>query len=323
MKVLILGGAGFIGFHLSGHLADEGYQVTIGDNLSRGRADDDFKQLVNRSNVKFIEVDLTQRRELDKLEKDFDIVYHLAAINGTRYFYEIPHEVLRVNILSLINVLDWLVNAECKKMLWTSSSETYAGTSTLTRIPFPTPEEVPLVIANVFNPRFSYAGSKIIGELLCLNYAKAYGLNLNIVRPGNVYGPRMGYEHVIPEFIMRLIKRENPFKIYGGHQTRSFCFVEDFIRGVKLVGESPKANGEIINLGNDKEEIHIEDLARRMFNLFNFHPKIESLPPPKGSVDRRCCDINKARTLLGYEPQISLEIGLPITYDWYLEHVGE
>ena len=115
MKVLVTGGAGFIGFHLSRYLADENYQVTICDNLSKGGVDEDFDKLVKRDNVRFIEIDLTQRRELDKLERDFDIVYHLAAISEVRYFYEIPHEVLRVNILSLINILDWLASAECKR----------------------------------------------------------------------------------------------------------------------------------------------------------------------------------------------------------------
>lgn len=323
MKALVTGGAGFIGLHLSKHLADEGYKVSICDNLFRGGADDDFNNLIKRDNVKFIEIDLTERGELDKLGRDFDIVYHLAAINGTRYFYEIPHEVLRVNILSLVNILDWLVGTGCKRLVWTSSSEVYAGTTSLVNMPIPTSEEVPLTIADVTNPRFSYAGSKIVGELLCLNYTKNYDLNVSIIRPHNIYGPRMGYEHVIPQFIMRVIKKEESFKIYGEQQSRAFCFVEDFVKGMKLIGDLPqKTSGEIINIGNDKEEIKIKDLAYKMFNLFDFHPKLETFPPPKGSVDRRCPDISKARTLIGYEPQIDLDAGLKKTYDWYLKHSG-
>lgn len=320
MKVLVTGGAGFIGFHLSKYLADKGEQVVICDNLLRAHVDEDFNNLLKQRHVKFINIDLTEKQKLDKLEKDFDIVYHLAAINGTRYFYEIPHEVLRVNILSLINMLDWLTGTNCKSIVWTSSSETYASTYSLVDTPIPTPEEVPLTIADVSNPRFSYAGSKIAGELLCLSYAKAYDLDVRIVRPHNIYGPRMGYEHVIPQFIMRIIKREDPFKIYGDHQSRAFCFVEDFIKGLKLVGESKEIGTNIVNVGNDKEEISIKNLASKMFDLFDFHPKLEILPPPEGSVDRRCPDINKARTLTGYEPQISLDKGLQITFDWYLKH---
>jgi UDP-glucose 4-epimerase/UDP-glucuronate decarboxylase len=320
MKILVTGGAGFIGFHLSNYLADGGAQVVICDNLFRGRADEDFNKLLKRHNVKFINIDLTEKQKLDALEKEFDIVYHLAAINGTRYFYEIPHEVLRVNILSLINILDWLRDTKCKRMVWTSSSETYAGTFSLVDTPIPTPEEVPLTIADVSNPRFSYAGSKIAGELLCLSYAKAYDLDVGIVRPHNIYGPRMGYEHVIPQFIKRIIKRENPFKIYGGHQSRTFCFIEDCVKGLKLVGESAEIGTGIVNIGNNKEEISIKNLAHKMFDIFDFHPKLEVLPPPEGSVDRRCPDISKAKMLVGYEPQIHLDQGLQITYDWYLKH---
>jgi len=317
MNILITGGAGFIGFHLAKHLAGKGYKISICDNLSRGKLDQDFKNLVQQDNVKFIQADLTEKTELDKLEKGYDHVYHLAAINGTRYFYEIPHQVLRVNLLSLINMLDWLRDSACKSFIWTSSSEVYAGTAKILDIPIPTPEDVPSAIDDVFNPRFSYACTKIAGELLCINYAREYGLNINIIRPHNIYGERMAYEHVIPEFITRIIRRENPFKIYGGTQTRAFCYVEDFIKGLKLVLESPVPSSEIINLGNDREEISIADLAEKLFDLFNFHPQIEILPSPKGSVDRRCPDIDRAKRLLGYEPQIYLEEGLRRTYAWY------
>jgi len=322
MKVLIIGGAGFTGFHLSSLLADGNHQVTICDNLFKGRGDNDFTELVKQSNVSFIEADLTQRTALDKLGDDFDAVYHLAAISGVRYFYEMPHEVLRVNILSLINVLDWLIKTKCKRFIWASSSETHAGAEGLIELPIPTPEKVPLVIADVYNPRYSYIGSKIVGELLCLSYARAYELNVNIVRPSNIYGPRMGYDQVIPQFIRRILQREDPFKIYGGNQTRAFCFVDDFVRGIKMIGESAGIGGEIINLGNGREEISIRELADKMFNLFNYHPELEVLPPPAGSVDRRVPDTGKANRLAGYEPQINLDTGLQITYDWYNKNLS-
>ena len=319
MKILITGGAGFIGFRLGKYLADKDYEVTICDNLFRGKMDYYFKNLIERDNIRFVKIDLTEREELDKFEKDYDNIYHLAAINGTKYFYEIPHKVLRVNILTLINLLDWLINTDCRKMVWTSSSETYASTMKISDIPIPTSEEVPLTIDDVFNPRISYAGSKIVGELLCINYSRVFGFNVSIVRPHNIYGPRMGYEHVIPEFIKRIIIKEDPFKIYGGNQSRAFCYVDDFVKGIRLIGESSKTNGEIINMGNDNEEIIITDLAQKMFDLFGFHPKLEFLPAPRGSIDRRCPDISKAKRLVGYEPQINLEVGLQKTYVWYLK----
>jgi nucleoside-diphosphate-sugar epimerase len=322
MKILVIGGAGFTGFHLARNLADENNSVTICDNLFKGTADEDFNRLVKRANVEFTEIDLTQRRQLNRLDKDFDIVYHLAAISGVRHFYAIPHEVLRINILSLINVLDWLVVKRCKRLVWTSSAEVYSGTESLINIPVPTPETVPLAIADVYNPRFSYAGSKIVGELLCLSYAKAFDFNVSIVRPSNIYGPRMGYDQVIPQFIQRILLREKPFKIHGGNQIRAFCFVDDFVRGMRLIGESLKVSGEIINLGSGREEIGIEDLANKMFDLFNYHPKLELLPPPEGSASRRVPDISKARALVGYEPQIGLDTGLKVTCDWYRQKLS-
>ena len=318
MKVLILGGAGFIGYHLARSLSASSDRVTVCDNLSRGKMDNEFSSLCKKGNVRFITADLTLDKGFQELERDYDCVYHLAAINGTRYFYEIPDRVLKTNILVVLNFLEWLVKIKYQaKLVWLSSSEAYAGGYNLTNMPIPTPETVPLIIEDVFNPRFSYAGSKIAGELLCINYAKQHRFSLSIVRPHNIYGPRMHEEHVIPELILRIIKKQNPFKLYGGQQSRSFCYIDDFIKGITLVAGSGKSKGEIINIGND-EEITIQDLAKKMFDLFGFHPQIESLPAPQGSVARRCPDINKARGLLGYAPEVELEEGLKRTYEWYL-----
>jgi len=315
--VLVTGGAGFIGFHLSRHLAGLNYEVTLCDNLWRGRLDDDLQDLLNTRRVRFVKADLTEKHDLTKMEKNYDCVYHLAAINGTRHFYEIPHEVLRVNIVTLLNVLDWMTDTSCKKLVWLSSSETYAGLTTLMEFRIPTAENVPVGVDNVFNPRFSYAVSKIAGELLCINYSRAYDLKVSIIRPHNIYGPRMGYEHVVPQFITRIIRKEDPFKIHGGDCSRSFCYVDDCVRAIRLAAESSETDGQIINIGNDKGETCILDLAMRMFDLFGFHPKVEVLPAPEGSVKRRCPDIGKARELLGYETQVDLDEGLRETYRWY------
>jgi UDP-glucose 4-epimerase len=318
MKILITGGAGFIGFHLAKHLTNDGNIVVVCDNLFRGQVDDDFASLLQRPNISFVNVDLSVKENLNELDSDFDMVYHLAAINGTRYFYEVPHKVLRYNILLLVNVLDWLNSSQ--KMVWTSSSEVYAGTVAMGKANIPTNEGVAVAIDDISNPRFSYAASKIAGESLCLSYARAYGLHIVIVRPHNIYGPRMGYDHVIPQFISRILERQNPFKLYGGDQTRAFCFIDDFVTGLRLIGESPLTDGQIINLGNDQEEVSIIDLASRLFDLSGFRPRLENLPAPEGSIHRRCPDITKARDLVGFYPQTNLEAGLRKTYDWYLEH---
>jgi nucleoside-diphosphate-sugar epimerase len=163
--------------------------------------DNELKSLLELDNVTYINCDLTNPNDFDKLDTNYDYVYHLAAINGTKNFYEMPQKVLRVNVLSSINLLDWYIQTKCKKILFTSSSETYAGTMRTSGFSIPTPENVPLCVDDILNPRWSYGGSKIMGELLFLNYSKMNNFDMSIIRYHNIYGGRMGYDHVIPEFI--------------------------------------------------------------------------------------------------------------------------
>jgi nucleoside-diphosphate-sugar epimerase len=322
-RVLITGGAGFIGYHLGKALVEEAHEVTLCDNLFRGKMDEDLAALCQRTNVHFLNCDLTEPKATEPLGDGYDYVYHLAAVNGTRYFYEIPHVVLRVNVLALINVLDWFVRARCSKFRLASSSEVYAGTARAFGVPIPTPEDVPLVVDDICNPRLSYAGSKIVGELFLLNYARAHGFPFTIVRYHNIYGPRMGHEHVIPQFCTRILGRENPFRIQGGNETRAFCYVEDAVQASRLVMESPQCEQEVIHVGNPGEEIAIVDLARRMFSLFGHDPKLEILPVPEGSVNRRCPDTGKLEDLTGYHPNVPLDAGLMQTFTWYRSEAGK
>jgi len=318
-KVLVTGGAGFIGYHLSKHLAKEGNEVTIVDNLFRGKMDGELTEVIEMENVEYIKADLTNYKSLEKIDGDYDCVYHLAAINGTKYFYEIPNEVLRTNILSTINILDWVVKSGCKKILFTSSSETYAGTMRKFELDMPTPEDVPLCIEDIKNPRWSYAGSKIIGELLFINYAKKHGFDMTIVRFHNIYGQRMGYEHVIPEFLLRIYNKTDPFPVYGS-ASRAFCYIDDAIKATESVMGNKNCNGEVVNIGNDLEEINMVDLAKTMFDVLNHKAKIEIKPAPEGSVDRRCPNINKLKKLTGYKPKINLKKGIELTHMYYYKH---
>src|SRR3989344_2193775 len=166
MKVLITGGAGFIGFHLAKHLSNQNYNLTLLDNFERGKEDEEFKELIKKDNVSFIKADITKPEAFDKLQ-DYDQIYHLAAINGTENFYNIPDKVLKVGILGTLNVLDWFVKQKKGKLLFTSSSETYAGTLKLIgdKFPIPTPENISLTIDDPTNVRWSYGVGKIAGEV--------------------------------------------------------------------------------------------------------------------------------------------------------------
>ena len=319
LEVLITGGAGFIGYHLSNLLAGQGYNVTILSNLTRGKDDKEFKDLTKKPNVHFINADITKKENLENLDKQFDFIYHLAAINGTRNFYDIPDKVLKVGIIGMFNILDFFVKQKKGKLLFSSSSETYAGSLKLLgkNFPIPTPEEIPLVIDDPSNVRWSYGASKMLSEVAIHSYSKVFDTNkFCIVRYHNIYGPRMGHDHVIPQVIERIINKENPFKIFGAHETRTFCYIDDAVFATQLVMESRETDGKTINIGRGDEEIRISDLAEKLFNIADYHPDIKHQPSPEGSVSRRCPDISKLMQL-GFNPKVSLDIGLELTYNHY------
>jgi UDP-glucose 4-epimerase len=321
----VTGGAGFIGFHLARELATKGYNVIICDNLSRGQFDKDLRDLLENEHVVFTKMDLAKPDSTKDIDHDVDIVFHLAAINGTRYFYEIPFDVLTVNLLSLINILRWLNESRCRRFIWLSSPEVYSGTIQHLDGPVPTPEDVPVCITNTTNPRFSYACSKIAGESLCLNFAngRMSEVAVTVVRPHNIYGPRMGFEHVIPELLLRILRREDPLAIFGSDNKRAFCYVTDLVRALILVAQSDQLNGQIINIGNDTEETTILSLANALCKLFNFNPRFEIHEAPPGSARRRCPNLSKARSVLRYTPQVNLDAGLRMTSEWYSQWFQE
>lgn len=314
---LVTGGAGFIGFGLARFLAERGDDVTIVDDLSRGKADAEFLALTARPNVRFLRFDMTDRGAFGALPGRFDFVYHIAAINGTRLFYEIPDRVLRVNILSSLNLLDWLVDHPCGKVLFSSSSEGYSGAVTRFGYRLPTDEDVPLVVADVRNPRISYGGSKIAGELLFFNYARMRGWPVTVIRYHNVYGPRMGYDHVVPEFAVRCFRKVKPFPIYGGEETRAFDYIDDAVKATVAVMECREADGEVVHVGNDREEIRMIDLATMILEESGHDAPFAVHPAPAGCVKRRCPDTAKLRRLTGLENEVSLREGLRRTLAWY------
>jgi nucleoside-diphosphate-sugar epimerase len=320
-RILITGGTGFIGSFLAEKLVKKGNEVIILDNNFRGK-EKNIETI--KDSIHIFLGDIRNRKDVDKAIKNIDIVYHLAAINGTKYFYEIPEKVLEVNVKGLINVLEASIANKVKRFIFSSSSEVYNQPDTI-----PTPETERILIPDIKNPRFSYAGSKIIGELFCLNYGRKSETETIIVRYHNIYGPRMGFEHVMPEFILRMKKLSENFKkknivfpIHSsGEETRAFCFVEDAVRGTIIVAEKGEKN-EIYNIGNDKEEIKVKDLTKLMGKILELEIDIDikSNKFKVGGTSRRCPDITKIRRI-GYEPEVDLKTGLKKTINWYLDRL--
>ena len=321
-RILITGGAGFVGYHLAQALSQEhADEVTLLDNLSRGVQDDELSALTERPNVTLVIGDLREVGVWDELEGSYDEVYHLAAVIGVRKVVEHPAEVIRTNALSTLHLLDWLVDGGGSKVLFSSTSEAYAWTQHFHELPVPTPEDVPLSLTDLADTRSSYAGSKIFGELAVTHYCRAHGTPFAIVRYHNVYGPRMGNEHVIPELYERARSGEDPLTVYSVEHHRAFCYVSDAVTATVAAMREPAAEGWTINVGNDREEVPIGELAERLLRVAGIEKTISAQKAASDPVKRRCPDLTRARELLGYEPRVMLDDGLERTLAWYADRL--
>jgi UDP-glucose 4-epimerase/UDP-glucuronate decarboxylase len=266
--------------------------------------------------VRFVQADLTAPGALDGLSRQWDQVYMLAAVVGVRNVERDPARVIRTNTLALMAVLDWLPAAG-ETLFFSSTSEVYAGSVGLGLAPVPTPEDVPLAIADAAAPRAAYAISKLLGEAAVIHAGRARGLRWVIGRYHNVYGPRMGADHVIPEMALRAIRREDPFLVYGPGQRRAFCHVADAVEATLRLATTESAAGHVVNIGNDSDETVIEDLAVLVCRRAGYAPALERRPAPVGSPERRCPDLTRLHALTGLTPKVSLEAGVAETLDWY------
>jgi nucleoside-diphosphate-sugar epimerase len=313
---LVTGGSGFIGAALVRRLVARGDRVRVFDNLSRGNQ----QRLADVArDVEFLQADIRDASAVGRAAKGIDCVCHAAFVNGTQFFYTMPQLVLDVGIRGMLNVLDACLEHDVPELFVASSSEVY---QTPPRIP--TDETVPFSIPDPMNPRYSYAAGKITSEILAINYARTHFQRMVIFRPHNVYGPDMGWEHVIPQFILRLdrlcrdTKGQGPvrFSVLGtGRETRAFVYIDDFTDGLVLLLDRGR-HQEIYNIGTS-EEVTIEGLAQQTATYFGREIEIIPGPPAKGSTPRRCPDIAKLISL-GYSPKIDLARGLPIIAQWYV-----
>jgi UDP-glucose 4-epimerase/UDP-glucuronate decarboxylase len=317
-RILITGGAGFVGYHLTSELCKEATnEIVLVDNFARGRRDAELNALLAKPNVRIVSGDLARPEVYEQLGDGYDEVYHLAAVIGVKHVLERPEAVVRVNALSTILLLDWFTAGNNGKLLFSSTSEAYAWTQKFHQLPIPTPEDVPLALTDLSNPRSSYAGSKIFGELAVTQYGQRSGKPFVIVRYHNVYGPRMGHEHVIPELYARALRGESPLVVYSTHHRRAFCYVQDAVRCTIAAMRSSAANGKTFNIGNDREETLIGDLAKKILTRANRPQTITAKDAVNDPINRRCPDVSRARNVLGFEPQVSLDQGLDLTLAWY------
>ncbi|GAA4882787.1 NAD-dependent epimerase/dehydratase family protein [Flaviramulus aquimarinus] len=319
-KVLILGGGGFIGSAIARILNARGnYDITIADIFTRDQDDDEFMAFIESTNIKLIKGDFTDASLFDDLDKDYEDFYMLASMIGVNNTLEIPHEIIRVNTALIYNSLEWLKTTSVKNVVFTSTSENYSGTIERFGYDIPTPEDIPLCIDKIDHPRFTYAVTKMLGESGFMNYAKIFGFKCKIIRYSNIIGPKMGFKHVIPHVVQRFLDNEKPFRIFGGDQTRSFCYIDDGAMGTILAMENESATNDIFHIGAE-EEITIEDLIKEIGKHFNYSGEYVNAPTYPGSVSRRCPDITKAKTVLGYKPTLKWQEALIPTVKWYVDY---
>jgi UDP-glucose 4-epimerase len=308
MRALITGGAGFVGSHLAEALLEHGHEVHVIDNLSTGsienieafKADRRFHYTIDSVMNEPVAAELIDR---------VDVVFHLAAAVGVRLIVESPVNTIETNVHGTEMVLK-LANKKKKKVLITSTSEVYGKSND---VPFR--EEADLVMGATSKGRWSYACSKAIDEFLALAYWKEKHLPVVVARLFNTVGPRQTgrYGMVIPNFVKQALLG-HPLTVYGdGTQRRCFTYVSDVVGALVQLAESEAAVGRVFNIGNDREEVSILDLARRIKAQTGSPSEIELVPYDKAyesgfeDMPRRVPDLTKLRTLMGYEPKVHLD----------------
>ena len=315
MRYLVTGAAGFLGFALAKRLADDAdAQVICVDNFVRGEDDGEYGALCARPNVRRIDLDLTEQSAVRGLP-DVDVVYHLAALNGTQNFYERPFEVVRCCTLPTLFLVERYAADKLKRFVYAGTSEAYASTVTQFNWPVPTDETVPVAFADVANARWSYGASKMHGEIAVIQGCGSRGTPWSVIRYHNAYGPRMGDKHVVPDFLNRA--KNGRYELFGFEDTRAFIYVDDAVRGTLAIGSTPACAGEIVNLGGSRE-IDMLTLGRTIMQVCGMQGEIVCHPSPAGSVRRRAPDVTKLRRLTGFEEQWTLEAGLAETAKYYL-----
>jgi nucleoside-diphosphate-sugar epimerase len=315
-RYLVTGGAGFLGSSFVHRLVQNGHRVRVLDNESRGTC----RRLNDiAGDFEFVGADIRDATAVKRAVKGVDAVCHFAFINGTEFFYSKPDLVLDVGVKGMVNLLDACMAEGVGELIVASSSEVYQSP-----LMIPTDETVPLTIPDPHNPRYSYAAGKLITEVMALNYGRMHFSRVVIFRPHNVYGPDMGREHVVPQFILRMreLSRsgEDPvhFPIQGsGKETRAFVYIDDVTDGLMILLERAQ-HLNIYHIGTT-EEITIETVAREVGRYFGKRVMVIPGELRQGGTLRRCPDIAKIAAL-GYRPKVSFHDGLSAVAQWYDKH---
>lgn len=309
MKILITGGAGFIGSNLARYHLEKKDEVFVVDNLLTG-SKKNIEEFQPLNNFHFLEEDVI-KFDFTSLP-EVNIVYHLASAASPKKYQKYPVETLLVNSYGTYRILEFFKKNKEASFVFASTSEIYGDPKVHPQ------NETYFGNVNAVGARSCYYEGKRFGESLCINYFRKYYLNIRIARIFNTYGPNMEKNdgRVISNFIREFLSRQ-PITIFGkGNQTRSFCFVSDMVEGLYRLATKKNIAGEVINLGNPDEKT-ISDLSEIIRKLINSPSPVSHLPMPEDDPSRRKPDITKAKKLLRWSPKVSLETGLKKTIEYY------
>ena len=309
-KILLTGGAGFIGTKICNMLHKDN-EILIYDNLNRNSIAN--TGLLDLQNIILEKGDILDSNHLYKIVNDFKpgIVIHLAAIAGIDTVIKNPLQTMKVNMIGTYNILESIKNLRIERFIDFSTSEVFGSYA------YKVDEKNTTNLAPVGEARWTYSVSKLAGEHLAHSYHKEYGMPTVTVRPFNIYGPGQIGEGAIHQFVVRALENKD-LEIHGdGDQIRSWCYVEDFIKGILLCLENPAAIGEAFNLGNPQGTVTISMLAQTIKNISKSKSNIIYVPKNYVDVDLRIPSIEKAKKILNFKPEYDLFSGLEKTIEWY------
>jgi len=312
-KVVVTGASGFIGSHLVEHLVNLGAKITVLLEYTPYNDLGSLKFLSRNmlSQIEQVPGDIRDPEVIKKLLQKKDIVFHLAALIGIPYSFQNPREVVEVNAMGTLNILLAAKDAGVKKIVTTSTSEVYG-----TAVYAPIDEEHPL------QAQSPYSASKISADKIAESFYKTYNIPVAVIRPFNTYGPRQSDRAIIPTIIIQALKKKI-IKIGSTTPRRDLNYISDTVSGFIKIAEAEKSIGQVTNIGAGKD-ISIGELAQMILSIMNKNNKVissdERKRPQKSEVMQLLCDNNKAKQLVGWEPEISLREGLIKTIQWIKNH---
>lgn len=318
MNVLITGGTGFIGFHIAKSLSRENVPITLVDIKEEEEFDAPLNELLKQPNVSFVKSDLLQKESLTQFGNDFTHIIHLAAIVGVQNVLNNSFNVLKNNTEMTINLIEFAKSQKnLERFLFASTSEVYAGTLERGLLDIPSPENSSIVLPSLESPRTSYMLSKLYGEALC----QQSNLPFTTIRPHNIYGPRMGMRHVIPELLQKAYFSENgTINVFSTDHTRTFCFISDAVDMVLKLMREKSAENRTFNIGIQGPEISIGNLAKLIIECVGRNLEIKPMPSTEGSPERRAPDTSNLHSVIQFREQTTISEGLEACFDWYKKY---